>query len=272
MKQVIPGIDDSFVYSCSAEGQWGSEQFIAEHILAFQLSGETHIFHQQGAFVLKKGRSLLAHRNQFAKTLKVPAADNEYKAVSIILKKEDLEKFAIACNITCDKRYSGKKNIVLKPDAFLKSYFQSLVPYLEQPQSGSKGMIFSKIGEALELLLNLNPGFKNFLFDFSEPHKINLEAFMLNNYRYNAPIEHFARLTGRSLAAFKRDFVKTFGIPPAKWLKEKRLEEAYHLIHQKHKRPSEFYLDLGFESLPHFYTSFKSKYSVTPTESLIIKK
>ncbi|MDH7460518.1 AraC family transcriptional regulator [Chitinophagaceae bacterium 26-R-25] len=271
MKILEPKTEDSFVYSCSSTSQWGYEQFIAEHVLAFQLSGETHIYHQQGTFVLKKNRLLLAHRNQFARTLKVPAADAEYKAVSIILKTEDLRKFAALNKIASDKKYSGKNNVVLKPDAFLKSYFQSLVPYLEQPQRSNKRMAFSKIAEAIELLLNIDPEFKHFLFDFGEPNKIDLEEFMLSNYRYNAPIENFAKLTGRSLAAFKRDFVHVFDISPAKWLKEKRLAEAYQLIHHHDKKPSDIYLDLGFENLSHFYTSFKNKYGVTPTESLLIK-
>lgn len=83
---------------------------------------------------------------------------------------------------------------------------------------------------------------------------------------------NFAKFTGRSLTAFKRDFVTVFNTPPGKWMKEKRLEEAYYLIHQKNKKASDIYLDLGFENLSHFYTCFKKKYGVTPTESLIIKK
>lgn len=272
MSTVTPNIADSFVYSCSSVNQWGFEQFIPNHVLAYQVSGETHISHQQGTFILKKNRLLLAHRNQFAKTLKTPASDAEYKAISIILKSDDLEKYARLNNIVCDKSYSGKYNMVLKPDLFLKSYFQSLIPYIEQPKNISKKMVFSKISEAIALLLNNNPGLINLLFDFSEPHKINLEDFMLSNYKYNAPIENFAKLTGRSLAAFKRDFLKIFDLPPAKWLKEKRLEAAYSLIHQQNKKPSDIYLDVGFENLSHFYTSFKNKYGVTPTESLTLKK
>lgn len=271
MKEVTPQTNDSFVYACSSEDKWGYEQFIPEHILAYQISGETHIFHQQGAFVLKKNQILLAHSNQFAKSLKTPAADKTYKAVSVIFRSEDLRRFATINNIPCDKQYAGRSNVVMKPDAFLKSYFQSLVPYLEQPRSSSKRMAFAKITEAIALLLHIRPNLLDFLFDFNELHKVNLEEFMLKNFHYNAPIENFARLTGRSLAGFKRDFVKIFNVPPAKWLKEKRLDQAHYLIHQKNKKPSDIYLEVGFENLSHFYTSFKQQYGVTPTESLTIK-
>jgi AraC-like DNA-binding protein len=89
---------------------------------------------------------------------------------------------------------------------------------------------------------------------------------MLRNFQFNVPVEKFAQLTGRSLAGFKRDFQKTFGLPPRQWLQHKRLTEAKHLIESKNSRPSAIYLDLGFESLSHFSHSFKKKFGRAPTE------
>lgn len=66
------------------------------------------------------------------------------------------------------------------------------------------------------------------------------------------------------LAGFKRDFEKAFQAPPRKWLQEKRLKEAHYLIHKKKQKPGDIYLDLGFENLSHFYTSFKQKFGMTP--------
>ena len=110
------------------------------------------------------------------------------------------------------------------------------------------------------------PGLSSFLFDFSEPYKIDLEKFMLSNFHFNVTIEKFAQLTGRSLAGFKRDFQKIFGVAPRHWLQERRLAEARHLIENKNKKPSAIYLDLGFESLSHFSHAFKKRYGRTPTE------
>lgn len=113
--------------------------------------------------------------------------------------------------------------------------------------------------------MNALPGLRSFLFDFSEPHKIDLERFRLINYQFNVPVEKFAQLTGRSLAGFKRDFKKTFNVPPRQWLLDKRLNEAKHLIETRHQKPSTFYLDLGFETLSHFSSSFKKKFGKAPT-------
>jgi AraC-like DNA-binding protein len=123
-----------------------------------------------------------------------------------------------------------------------------------------------KVKEAVKLLLHAMPRLRNLLFDFSEPYKIDLEKFMLSHFHYNIPLKEFAGLTGRSLASFKRDFQKIFGMAPRQWLQEKRLKEAKNLIENKNKKPSAIYLDLGFESLSHFSNSFKKKYGKAPTE------
>ena len=94
-----------------------------------------------------------------------------------------------------------------------------------------------------------------------------VEAFMLKNFRYNISLEQFAKLSGRSLTSFKREFVEIFNSSPANWLKNKRLSEAYALIAEKSLKPDDIYYDLGFENLSHFYTAFKQKYGMTPAES-----
>lgn len=79
-------------------------------------------------------------------------------------------------------------------------------------------------------MLKTNPGLANTLFDFSSPHKIDLESFMNQNFHFNVKMDKFAYLTGRSLAAFKLDFNQEFGISPGRWLIRKSLKEAYKLL------------------------------------------
>lgn len=266
-EKVIPVtqvLEDSFVYSCSFEQQRSNEQFIPHHVLAFQFSGETHVKHQNGDLVLKKNQMLLVQKNQLAKSIKIPDSEEAYKSISVILTDAALQQYAIDNSIHENKIYKGEKNLLLKPDVLLESYFHSLLPYVERFEEINKKLAGIKTNEAIALLLRSNPDLKFFLFDFSAPYKIDLEKFMLQNYHYNVSMEHFAKLTGRSLAAFKRDFTQVFQSSPRKWLQEKRLDEAYHLIQQKKRKPTEIYLELGFENLSHFYTAFKQKFGMTP--------
>ncbi len=261
-------LEDSFVYSCTYEKRRAHEQFVPHFTLAFQVSGETHIYHQNGELELKKDQLLLARKNQLVKSTKIPGENRVYKSISVLFTDSLLKDFAFDNDMSNSKKYEGESILRLKPDALLKSYFQSILPYAEQSKTINRKLAALKTTEAVELLLNLKPSLKSFLFDFSEPTKIDIEKFMKQNYHYNVPIEKFAKLTGRSLAGFKRDFMKTFHTSPRKWLQERRLIEAHYLIKQKKKKPKDFYLDLGFEDLSHFYASFKEKFGITPAEAL----
>ncbi|WP_295676526.1 helix-turn-helix domain-containing protein [uncultured Mucilaginibacter sp.] len=102
------------------------------------------------------------------------------------------------------------------------------------------------------------------MFDFSEPGKIDLEAFMNKNFHFNVEFNRFAYLTGRSLATLKRDFEKLFNTTPGRWLQHRRLQEAHYLIKEKGKAPSDVYIDVGFEDLSHLSFAFKKLYGLAP--------
>lgn len=269
IQPVTENLEDSFVYSCSFDKSRGHEYFVSHHILSFQFSGETHIEEQSGKLILRESQLLLSRKNQLTKASKIPADHKEYKSVSILLTEAVLQQYLNSNPVSNQKYYKGEANIVLKSDMLLEGYFHSLLPYVESTQKINKRLATVKINEAIELLLHHDPDLKNFLFDFSAPHKIDLEKFMLKNFHYNVSLDKFAKLTGRSLASFKRDFEKIFHSSPRKWLQERRLDEAHLLITEKRQKPTEIFLDLGFENLSHFYTSFKQRFGITPAEILV---
>lgn len=254
------------VYSCAFEKYRGDEEFIPEHFLGFQLSGETHAFYAQGNTVVTENTVVLVRKNQLIRSIKYPDRSSKYQFVSITLDKETLQQYAIEHKIVVDTPYRGKEKLFFEPDEYLRSYFFSLSPYINKTKEATPRLAALKIREAVELLLQSNPDFKDILFDFSEPYKIDLAEFMNQNYMFNVPVASYAKLTGRSLSTFKRDFEKTFGKAPMRWLLERRLDEAHYRVKHKQQKPADFYLDLGFENLSHFYFAFKQKFGVTTSE------
>ncbi|WP_310588388.1 AraC family transcriptional regulator [Dyadobacter sp. CY326] len=123
-----------------------------------------------------------------------------------------------------------------------------------------------KYEELLIILLKTQPELAAVLFEFKRPGKIDLEEFMNSNYKFNVNIERFAYLTGRSISAFKRDFAVAFHETSGHWLVKRRLQEAHFLISQENKKPSDVYLDLGFEDLSHFSFAFKKQFGIAPTQ------
>ena len=154
----------------------------------------------------------------------------------------------------------------LTGNVFLKGFFDSLLPYAEHPDKLTAKIAELKTREAIELLLQSGDVYRKLLFDFQQPHKIDLEMYMNHNYMYSIPLPTFAKLTCRSLSTFKRDFTKNFETTPEKWLQQKRLEQAYYLISKRGMRPSEVYLEVGFENLSHFSFTFKKTFGLTPSD------
>jgi len=263
---IIPG---SIVYSQITEKEREKDGFLAESVLALQISGQLTLETSSQKISTKPGDVLLMRKHQLVKMTKTPLHGGDYKIIYILLSQDVLRKYALENKEEVWGKYKGKPNVFIPQNEFMQGFFQSLIPYKDKPKAGITNKLgVLKVKEAVELLLYSMPGLKAFLFDFSELHKIDLEKFMLNNFHFNVPVEKFAQLTGRSLAGFKRDFFKTFGTSPRQWLQDKRLTEARYQIEKKSKKPSAIYLDLGFESLSHFSNSFKQKFGVTPTELL----
>lgn len=244
--------------------------FLEHNTLVLQVSGSFSLKTASQSISMTKGEMLLIQKNQLGEITKAPLDDEEYQTIVISLKEDFLRQIALDEHIETRQKYVGPANILIPGNEFLRAFFQSVIPYVRNPDekiTATLGML--KVKEVVLLLLYSMPHLKEFFFGFSEPYKMDLEKFMQSNFHYNVPVEQFARLTGRSLAGFKRDFQKVFGMAPRHWLQERRLAEARHLIESRNKKPSAIYLDLGFESLSHFSHSFKKKFGKAPTEWLI---
>ena len=258
---------NNLLYSCVDKVQRGNEQFVAEHSLGYIISGEISMQTENGPLRIQAGRIGMVRRNQLVKSLKVPPPSGECVAINIQIGQDFLRKYAADHKIERCHKYAGESLLLLPPDPFLKGYFDSLLPYFTQGKQPPESLAQIKTNEAVELLLNLDTVYRDFLFDFSEPHKVDLESYMNRHYTFNVPTAQFARLTGRSLAAFKRDFEKIFKTSPGQWLQQKRLAEAWYQIKEKGRKPTDVYLDVGFENLSHFSFAFKKAFGIAPSRA-----
>lgn len=266
-REVIPGVL-FFAYLSTVRKE--KVAFLKHNTLIMQVSGRFTLETADHTVAMEKEQMLLVQKNRLGDITKAPVGEEPYQTIIISLQEDFLRKIALEEKIEMNQKYVGPPTILIPVNDFLRAFFQSLMPYVHHPDeqiTSAVGML--KVKEAVYLLLNSMPELKTFLFDFSEPYKIDLEKFMRSNFHFNIPIEKFARLTGRSLAGFKRDFQKIFGMAPRQWLLERRLAEARHLMEKKRKKPSAIYLDLGFESLSHFSHAFKKKFGKAPTEWVI---
>lgn len=155
----------------------------------------------------------------------------------------------------------------IEADATLAAYMQSMLPYFSTSPRPDQSLLELKFRE---LLLNVAGNRRNheaisyFRSLLQEPSAVSLRNIMEDNFCYNLKLEEYARLCKRSLSAFKRDFQKIYGMPPGKWLLERRLAHAKLLLMNADMAVSEVAYESGFENLSHFSRVFREQYGMTP--------
>jgi AraC-like DNA-binding protein len=257
----------SILFTCEHQKKYGDEQVVLEHALGYIVSGKIQFQTNGKTTVHEAGNIGLIRRNELIRAIKMPDDNGlPFKAINIFLDQNSLRNYAAENNIPKQEKYVGHTIIDFSKNKFIRAYFESLVPYFNEPEKLAKKLAELKIKEAIELILEVSDDYKTFLFDLSEPFKIDLEKYMKKNFVYNIPTREFARLSGRSLSTFKRDFKNLFDTTPEKWLQEKRLEEARFLITEKKQKPTDVYIQVGFENLSHFSYAFKKMYGVSPNQ------
>jgi AraC-like DNA-binding protein len=165
---------------------------------------------------------------------------------------------------------TGKKFepvIAIDKDETLDAFFQSMMPYFGNAKDPDPTLLELKFRE---LILNIadNPRNKEIQSYFCsllhQPQAVSLQKVMDDNYCFNLKLEEYAQLSNRSLSAFKRDFQKQFDTTPGKWLMEKRLNHAMHLLSNANKAVSEAAFESGFENPSHFSRSFRQHFGIAP--------
>lgn len=253
------------IKSCYIGPEISPEQFVPEHFFLFIAKGKIHGYDGNTKQTLNAGEYCLVLKNRLARYNK-ERVNGEFEKVVVIFDEAFLRGFQERHKTRFSKFKSTRAFTRLNKSELIPKFIQSLMPYYHRGGKIEPAYADVKREELLIILLQQQPELAGIFFDYGIPQKVNLEAFMNRNFKFNVSIQRFAYLTGRSLSAFKRDFKATFDDTPNHWLMQKRLQEAHFLLDKKHKKPTEIYLDLGFEDLSHFSYAFKKSFGVAPTE------
>ncbi|GAB3573109.1 helix-turn-helix domain-containing protein [Hymenobacter daeguensis] len=251
--------------SCIEEKYFKEEIALEHHSFARVVSGEMKVVQADKTYTFGPGDTLLFPCNRLSTLIKSPKNGQPYKAVVIFFTPARLKEFYSNNPINLTDAPAPKIKMFEK-HPLLESFFASLIPYFDLESELPERVISIKIAEAIAILRTIDKNIDNLLADFSQPIKINLVDFMEHNYMFNMTMEKFGYLTGRSLTTFKRDFKKAFDTTPQKWIIQKRLALAHHLLGEKKQKPIDVYLEVGFENLSHFSFAFKKHFGYTPTE------
>ena len=150
----------------------------------------------------------------------------------------------------------------------LSTLYHSFFSYLKQNHKIPRKIIELKFRE---MILNIcadhnNSILKDVLFTLSDNVNGSIEPIMEEQYFYNLKIDEFARLCGKSISTFKREFKKAYNTTPGRWLLKKRLTLASNIMLSSDYSIQQISYECGFENDSHFNRSFKSQFGLTPKQ------
>lgn len=158
--------------------------------------------------------------------------------------------------------------IPLQLDETLSAYYQSVLTYFHQSKPPPKNLLEIKFEELIITLLSnsYNPLLAGYFKKLCYTTKMSISEIMHANFTYNLKLDEYARLCGRSLSHFKRDFIKEFAISPGKWLIAKRLDYSRYLLETTGKSINDISFKSGFENTSHFIRVFKDRFGMPPLQ------
>ncbi|XOV92537.1 MAG: helix-turn-helix transcriptional regulator [Bacteroidota bacterium] len=246
-------------------------QLYSKHIqFGFTLSGQRYLQHGNQKWVANPKKGSLLKKCAFLQEL--PDDHAGWNVFTFYLKDEYLRSIfdEYRPHLSLEGLPDPNKEMIeeFEIDDQIRSCYESLIPYFGQKKPLPESILEGKFKE---LLFNIfsHPGNKHILAYVSkiaDRYQTPIWEVMEENYLYDLKISDFANISGRSLAAFKRDFKDYYKTSPGRWLTERRLKRAKFLLETTEKTIKEIAFDCGFSNVSHFSRVFKEHFQKSPSQ------
>jgi AraC-like DNA-binding protein len=239
--------------------------FITEHTLIFVLQGHKFLHIEEQTYTAETGHLMLLKRGIYAMSEFVPDGLN-YEALLLFFTDDFVKKFLHTHDLATARSLATAAPLVIQTNELLEGFKTQFMGYFGKTLHGLESILQLKLQELLLLLLSgaQGPAVLAFLQNIAFGQPLEIDFIVRKHLLQPLSLEELAKLSGRSLASFKRDFQHQYNSPPKKWINEQRLEHARMLLLHSSRNVTEVALECGFENIPHFIRIFKQKFGFTP--------
>ncbi len=245
--------------------------FVTEHTLIFVAKGAKIFRFPERELVVEAGNAIFLKRGCYMLCESVQD-NNAYESISIFFNEAALREFwlSLPSNRKPPPTSTGneaKNLVVIKLSPALESFRDTLVDCFSYEGRFLERLINVKLQELVLLLLETPTA--GDLFQFFDEIYVNSSPdpvyVVSRNLLAPLSLDDYARLCNRSLSKFKRDFKKSSGHSPGKWIQMKRLEHARMLTRSTRLTVGEICAKSGFNNLSHFIRAYKNQYGHSPS-------
>ena len=242
------------------------ELWTESHLITYVINGKKDWITDSETYKIEAGDSLFIRKGVY-KTKQY--LEEEYCVILFFLNDDFIKRFISENNNfldIADLKENPKQIFQIQTTETFHSLMQSIFHYLKEKENIPQRLVELKFKELLfNIALNPeNKGIVEYFKAVSYSAKANIEDIMMINFRSDLTIIEFAKLCGRSLSSFKRDFNCLFNTTPSRWLMSKRLDYAKTLLQGTNLNVSEICYESGFKNNSHFNSAFKTKFELPP--------
>lgn len=254
----------------NADNTENFDAFLTRHALVYILTGVKQINVSRSGFRIHAGELFLIPKGEYVMSEYI-AGKQGFRSMMLFFNQKVARYVVEQLNETIpDALTEIKKKEAVKiipHNSAIRSLFSSLVSYSEENSPFLHEIVRLKFMELIYLLLD-SPYRKiiiSFLLDAARYENPSITS-VLERYLYSShTVEELAKIAGRSLSGFKREFTQLYGEAPMTWIRKKKLERAAFLLEKSDKNIEEVAEASGFISASHFARLFKERYLVSPS-------
>lgn len=253
-------------YKCPVQSEYF--QFVSElNFITYVISGKKDWFASGEVYQIKEGDAVFIRKGAYTTR---QYFEVDHCLLTFFISDDFIREFVRDIDRVSSHNGGSMQSQIFKLDIneALESLFVGMFTYLKMGNSVPKQLVELKFKELLlNIILNpRNQALTQFFSSLDQSRKTSLDYVMTNHFNYDLEVEDFARLSGRSLSTFKRDFKTTYQETPGKWLNAKRLEYAKKLLLTSDLNVNEVCSESGFRNSTHFIRAFKEKYNLPPRQ------
>ena len=244
---------------------------MTKHVLSFLMEGQKEVHFSNKSVSINTDQSLLIASGNYLLTEHV--GNTYFRCLLFFFPQKNIEDFFVKYPQLNFKR---KTNIAHEPqpyfrlqkDEFIRHFINSLEGICHLQHSISQKILQLKFEEIMLYLAHkYNDEFLIYLKSLLvDERKFSFKTVIQKNVYTNLNLEEIAFLCNMSLSTFKRQFVQIYEVSPGKWFQRMRLNKAREILNGNKVKPSEIYMDFGYDSLSNFSAAFKNEFGYSPKQ------
>ena len=197
-----------------------------ENILLLLERGNMSFTHGQDIYNLAEHQLIFIKKNILLRFQCSPAT----AFVVFVLKSEIVLEFAKLAQLGKRPHIISEEMLVSDTADCLLSYVTSLKPLLSHTGFMNENLGRIKLLELLFCLSENNHPVLAQILDLKGQFHHNVSEVVEENIMNSLTLAQLARLAGRSVSSFRRDFLFIYNMSPSRWIRQRKLEKSQELL------------------------------------------